>query len=299
MTMNKLFEGIEIFVEVVKRGSFASAAQQLGHSNSHISKEMNKLEARLGVRLLNRTTRSLALTPEGEAYYQQCIQLISDAQDAFNLVTQGDDTPKGNLKLSCPIGLYRSHIQPILVKFLKLYPNVTLDLDLSDKRVDLVADGFDLVIRATPALDDSSFICKKIYACPTYVVASQSYIEQFGQPHHPRELINHHCIGYSNLKNPEKWQFQPFNGELFSVDVKLRAQCNNGEAETALVEAGIGITRLPEFYLSNGISSGNLQILFEDYQQPTVNVYAVYPSRKHLSSKVRRFIDMLRDDLNF
>lgn len=299
MEQTKLFEGIEIFSEVVKRGSFASAALQLGHSNSHISKEINKLEARLGVRLLNRTTRSLALTPEGEAYFQQCLQLISDAQDAFNLVTQGDDTPKGNLKLSCPIGLYRSHIQSILVKFLKLYPNVTLDLDLSDKRVDLVADGFDLVIRATPELDESSLICKKIYACPTYVVASKSYIEQFGQPHHPRELINHHCIGYSNLKNPEKWQFQLFDGQLFSVDVKLRAQCNNGEAGTALVEAGIGITRLPEFYLSNGISSGNLQILFKSYQQPTVNVYAVYPSKKHLSSKVRRFIDMLSDDLNF
>ncbi|RZQ54981.1 LysR family transcriptional regulator [Pseudoalteromonas phenolica] len=297
MTINKLFEGIEVFVEVVKRGSFASAAQQLGHSNSHISKEMNKLEARLGVRLLNRTTRSLALTPEGEAYYQQCIQLISDAQDAFNLVTQGDDTPKGNLKLSCPIGLYRSHIQSILVKFLKLYPNVTLDLDLSDKRVDLVADGFDLVIRATPALDESSLICKKVYACPTYVVASKSYIEQYGQPYHPKELNNHHCIGYSNHKNPGKWTFMPVEGEKFIVDVRLKALCNNGEAETALVEAGIGITRLPEFYLSRGIASGNLQILFEEYQQPTVNVYAVYPSRKHLSSKVRRFIDMLSNEL--
>lgn len=298
MTMNKLFEGIEIFVEVVKRGSFASAALQLGHSNSHISKEMNKLEARLGVRLLNRTTRSLALTPEGEAFYQQCQQLIIDAQDAFNLVTQGDETPKGNLKLSCPIGLYRSHIQPIVVSYIKQYPNVTLDLDLSDKRVDIVADGFDLVIRATPALNESSLICKKIYACPTYVVASKSYLAQFGRPHHPKELISHHCIGYSNLKNPEKWEFKPRDAEPFVVDVKLKAKCNNGEAETALVEAGVGITRLPEFYLSNGLESGNLEILFSEYEQPTVNVYAVYPNRKHLSSKVRRLIDLLSEELN-
>lgn len=297
MTMNKLFDGIEVFVEVVKRGSFASAAQHMGHSNSHISKEINRLEARLGVRLLNRTTRSLALTPEGEAYYQQCSQLISDAQDAFNLVTQKDETPRGNLKLSCPIGLYRSHIQPIVVSFIKQYPNVTLDLDLSDKRVDLVADGFDLVIRATPALDESSLICKKVYECPTYVVASKGYIEQYGKPYHPRELSNHNCICYSNLKSPNKWEFTAKGGESFTVDVRQKAKCNNGEAETALVEAGIGITRLPEFYLQEGLASGNLQILFSEFEQPIVNVYAVYPSRKHLSPKVRRFIDQLSESL--
>ena len=239
----------------------------------------------------------MALTPEGEAYYQQCVQLIIDAQDAYNLVTQADDIPKGNLKISCPIGLYRTHIQPLVVDYLKQYPNVTLELDLSDKQVDLIADGFDLVIRATPSLNESSLICKKVFECPPYVVASKSYIEKHGRPHHPRELINHYCICYSHHKLPDKWIFKPQKGEIFVVDVKLKAKCNNGEAEAALADAGIGITRLPAFYVQKSIESGVLDILFEDYEQPTVNVYALYPSRKHLSSKVRRFIDMLSDEL--
>ncbi|WMN58951.1 LysR family transcriptional regulator [Pseudoalteromonas xiamenensis] len=297
MTINNLFEGIPVFVQVVKSRGFGAAADVLGYSSSHVSKTINKLEGRLGVRLMNRTTRTLALTPEGEAFYQQCLLLMQEAENALNLVNQEDQIPKGELKISCPIGLAHSHLEPILANYLHKYPNVSLDLDLSDKHIDLIAEGYDLVIRATAQLPESSLICKKIYATEIITVASIGYIERFGRPHHPRELSQHHCICYSNLKTPGRWLFTHKNGETFDVNVKQKIRCNNGQMETQMVRSGLGISRLPKFYLKEALDKGELEILFEDFERPEVSVYALYPSRKHLSAKVRRFIDMLSEEL--
>lgn len=298
MTNNKLFDGILIFVQVVKSGGFGAAALALEHSSSHISKEINKLESRLGVRLLNRTTRSVALTPEGEAYYEQCLQLISDAEVAFNLITQSDAKPKGVLKISCPVGFSHNYIQPIITQYLKRYPNVTLEWDLSDKHIDVVGDGFDLAIRATPNLEESTLICKRIFASPTYIVASQSYLAQHGRPYHPKELSQHHCICYSNLKNPKRWHFVNQDKTDFYVDVKERIRCNSGHMQISMVKDGMGIARLPAFYMEQALANNELEILFDDYLHPTVNVYVVYPSRKHLSPKVRAFIDLISEQIN-
>ncbi|WP_105168272.1 LysR family transcriptional regulator [Pseudoalteromonas sp. T1lg23B] len=293
MTNNNLFDGVLIFTQVVRSGGFGAAAQVLGHSNSHISKEINKLEARLGVRLLNRTTRSIALTPEGQMYFTYCEQLVNDAQEAFSLLTQNDENPKGELKISCPVGISQSYIQPVIEQYLSRYPNVKLDLDLSDKRIDLVADGFDLVVRAAPMLEESSLICKRLFSCPTYVVASPNYIECHGKPYHPRELQNHHCICYSNHKVPDRWEFTHKNGEQFAVNVRQKIKTNNGNMQASMALAGFGICRLPEFYIKQALESKSLVTLFDEFPQPQVNVYAIYPSKKHLSPKVRRFIDLL------
>ncbi|QUJ69695.1 LysR family transcriptional regulator (plasmid) [Photobacterium sp. GJ3] len=293
MAINQLFDGLPIFVQVVKSAGFSAAAEALGHSSSHISKEISKLESRLGVRLLNRTTRTIALTPEGEAFYRQCIQLVADAESAVELVTQNDALPKGELKISCPIGLAHSHLQAVLTEYLTLYPNVTLDLDLSDKHIDLIADGYDLVVRATQSLSESTLICRQIFSAPAYVVASKSYIEKHGRPHHPRELSQHHCICYSNLKQPERWEFTDHGGKTLSVNVRQRIKCNNGVMEMAMVRNGLGICRLPSFYMDEAFANDELEVLFPDWPCPAVNIYALYPSRKHLSPKVRRFIDLL------
>lgn len=298
MANNDLFDGILIFVEVVKRGGFGAAAKALGHSNSHVSKEVIKLESRLAVRLLNRTTRSVALTPEGEAYFQQCEQLVSDAQTAFDLVAHNDSIPKGALKISCPIGFSHDHLKPVIAQYMEQYPNVSLELDLSDKRIDVIGDGYDLAVRAAPALDESSLICKRIYSCPTYIVASKRYIEKYGKPHHPRELVNHNAICYSNLKMPGRWEFEKRGEKAFSVDVKQRVKCNNGHMELAMVKAGLGVCRLPAFYIGNALAHNDIEVLFAEYSQPMVNVYVIYPSKKHLSPKVRRFIDMLSEHLS-
>ncbi|NOU49142.1 LysR family transcriptional regulator [Pseudoalteromonas sp. JBTF-M23] len=293
---NNIFDGIPIFVQVVKSGGFGAAASVLGHSNSHISKEINKLEERLGVRLLNRTTRSIALTPEGELYYGYCEQLVNDATDAFTLLTHNDNNPKGELKISCPIGISQSYIQPVIEKYVQSYPNVRLNIDLSDKRIDVIADGFDLVVRAAPELQESSLICKRLFSCPTYVVASPDYIARYGRPHHPKELTNYDCICYSNLKSPNKWEFVNAQGEQFTVNVRQKALLNNGNMQAAMACAGIGICRLPEFYIKQELAQGQLEVLFEQCPLPQVNVYAIYPSKKHLSPKVRCFIDLLEEN---
>lgn len=290
---SKLFDGIIIFTQVVKCGSFFKAAEVTGHSNSYISKTINKLEARLAVRLLNRTTRSLSLTPEGKVYFEQCQQLVSDAEDALNLLNQNTIQPKGVLKISCPVAFAQGYLQDFLSKYLQHYPEVELQLDLNDRRVDLIQDGFDLVIRATDQLEESSLICRKIYSCKSYTVASSNYLEAFGRPFKPEQLSEHQCLCYSNLKTPKRWHYTDHNGNDIQVDVSARLLCNSAQMELAMVKAGHGICRLPEFAMEQELKDKSLEILFTDYPEPIINVYAIYPSRKHLSPKVRCFIDLL------
>ncbi|SMY34888.1 LysR family transcriptional regulator [Photobacterium andalusiense] len=293
MTNNKLFDGIIIFVQVVKSGAFSSAAEVLGHSNSHISKEINKLEARLGVRLLNRTTRSLALTPEGEAYYQECTQLIIDAEQALGLISQDSLNPRGTLKISCPVWLGTQYLQQVFSDYLALYPDMQLDIDLNDKTVDVVADGYDLAIRASVALTESSIICKRLFSSPICTVAAPSYLQKFGLPKHPAELIHHQCLCYSNLKKSNQWQFTAVDDKPFNVDVQQKLRCNSAPMMVAMAVNGVGICHIPQFYIESEVKKGELVALLSEYDRTLVNVYVVYPSRKHLSVKVRRFIDLL------
>ncbi|WP_394199876.1 LysR family transcriptional regulator [Shewanella waksmanii] len=292
MTNNNLFEGIVIFTEVVNQGGFSAAAETLGHSTSFVSKSINKLEARLGVRLLNRTTRSIGLTPEGQAYYERCVNLVSDAEQAEQLLTPQHAAPSGRLKISSPVGFGRSHLQAIISEYLHLYPNVSLELDLNDKRIDVIADGYDLAIRASGQLEESSLICRKIYQCDALTVASKVYLQRKGMPHHPMELAHHDCISYSNLKMPNRWQYIDAKGEPFNVDVRGRILCDSGDFELSLVRDHHGICRLPGFYLDEVLKSDELTVLFDHLPKAQIEVFAIYPSRKHLSPKVRAFIDL-------
>jgi len=289
----QLFDGVVIFTHVVNCGSFTAAATATGHSSSYISKEINKLEARLALRLLNRTTRTLSLTPEGEIYFEQCQQLVFDAQDALTLLSQSNVSPKGKFKISCPVSFAQGYLQNILFEYMQLYPEVQLELDLNDRRVDLVQDGFDLVIRATEQLEELSLICKKIYASRGLTVATEDYLQRFGKPTQPSQLTEHSCLCYSNLKNPSRWHYKNPDGKEFFVDVNCKVLCNSSHMELAMVLADKGICRLPEFVMEQEVKEGKLVVLFADYPATEINVYAIYPSRKHLSPKVRCFIDLL------
>jgi len=290
---SKLFDGMVIFTQVVECGSFSAAAIATGHSNSYISKTLNKLEARVGVRLLNRTTRSISLTPEGQVYFEQCQQLVLDAHDAVSLLTQSHIEPKGVLKVSCPTSFAESHLQEVLSDFIHQYPEVDLVLDLNDRQVDLVQDGFDLVIRATDKLAESSLVCRKIYSCKSYTVASHGYLKRFGFPKTPEQLNKHQCICYSNLKQPSRWLFSHDERGDVHIDVNTKLLCNSASMELAMVLSGHGICRLPEFVMEQALREKKVAILFPEYNSPTIDVYAIYPSRKHLSPKVRCFIDLL------
>lgn len=288
-----LLDGIVVFTEVIKHGSFTLAAQHTGHSTSYISKEINKLEERLGVRLMNRTTRSLSLTAEGELYFQQCQNIIGEASQTELALSGQQLDPTGVLRVSCPIGLGVSKMQDIFTDFMALYPHVDLELDLSNRKVDMIAEGFDVIIRATEHLEDSSLICKRILQSRGITLASPDYLKEFGIPTTPEELKTHKCITYSHLKQPKVWEYKNQYGKRIQVDVKSRILTNSSELELSFCKAGQGITRLPEFLLQDELKSGELVELFSEYQPTVIDVFLIYPSRKHMSSKVRSFIDFV------
>ncbi|XPF95439.1 LysR family transcriptional regulator [Colwellia sp. RE-S-Sl-9] len=288
-----LFDGVVLFTQVVNSGGFTAASLINGHSTSFISKEVNKLESRLGVRLLSRTTRKISLTPEGQAFYQQCEQMIIDAEQALGIINQANIEPKGVLKISCPIGYGMTHLQSSLMEYSRLYPDVKLNLDFNDRKVDVIQEGYDLAIRATQYLEDSSLVCKKIATYKAYTVASPQYLKLHGTPRKPEDLSTHKCLSYSNLKNPTKWKFETLSGEVVQVDVPATILCNNAEMELAMVLQNKGISRLPEFYMEKELKENKVVVLFEDFKQVNIDIYALYPSRKHLSPKVRKFLDLL------
>ena len=292
-----LLDGMVIFVQVIKSGSFTLAAELTGHSTSYISKEVNKLEARLGVRLMHRTTRSLSLTPEGQLYFQVCLQIIEDAEQVENAIIGKQGEPQGILRVSCPVSYGLSNLSPVLSFFTEKYPKIQLELELNDRKVDLIADGFDIVIRATTQLEDSALISRRISQSEALVLASPAYLAKHGTPKHPFELDRHKIISYSNLKQPNIWRFIDLNGEKIQVHLESQVITNDSSLEIDLAVANQGIFRTPRFALKDELETGKLVELFADFPKTSIGVYMVYPSRKHMSAKVRSFIDFVIQEL--
>ncbi|WP_158969270.1 LysR family transcriptional regulator [Paraglaciecola sp. L3A3] len=295
---SNLFDGMAIFVELINHGSFTKTAEASGHSTSYISKEINNLEARVGVRLLNRTTRKLSLTPEGQLYFQQCLQIVETAQQAQATLLGQQQEPIGKLKISCPVSLGLSKLQPILADYMTVYPKVKIELELNDRKVDLVAEGFDIAIRATQKLEDSSLISRCIMRSEAAVIASPDYLAKYGTPQIPEDLVAHKTISYSNIKQPNLWEFENADGKSSIVKVDSHILTNSSEMEIALCLAGKGITRMPCFNLHGEIEQGRLIELFPTYQKQQIEVYLVYPSRRNMSSKVRSFIDFVVEHIS-
>lgn len=298
----QLLDGIIIFTEAVNAGSFTLAAENTGHSTSYISKEISKLEARLGVRLMNRTTRSQSLTAEGELYFQQCQQIIAEATNAQNALMGQQLEPTGTLRISCPASFSEAQMQPVFSGFLSRYPQIALELDVSNRKVDVIAEGFDVVIRATPQLADSSLISRRIMTSREITVASPSYLTRKGTPERPEQLAQQHpdqheCITYSHLKQPRLWQFKNQYGKEIQVEVGSRALTNSSEMIVSLCRDGQGIARIPQFLLADELQQGSLIELFRDYPNFQIDVFLIYASRKHMSSKVRAFIDYVSEAL--
>lgn len=294
----KLLDGIVIFSQVISSGSFTKAAEISGHSTSYISKKVNQLENRLGMRLLNRSTRSISLTPEGQLYYQQCQQIIDNAIAAEAMLAQHHVEPQGTLRVNCPVSYGLSRVRPILGKFMALYPKVNVELELNDRMVDPISDGWDLLIRASKELEDSNLINRKLATSYSVTIASPAYLKKYGTPQTPQDLASHDTISYSNLKQPNVWRYELNDGRSVDVPIKCRLISNSPEMELALCLADQGITRLPAFCLSDELETGDLVQLFPDLPLIEISVYLVYPSRKHLSSKVRHFMDFLIAEMN-
>ena len=288
--MNKLRE-IECFIAVAELGSFVKAADALNVSKAAISRTILDLEARLGTRLMQRTTRRLSLTEAGVLYLDRCKQIVSALEDADQMLTDGNTDPTGLLRINVPHTFGVLHLVKVWPCLLRRYPGIKLDITLSDRIVDIVEEGYDLAIRIA-RLPNSSLIYRKLASTRIIACASPDYLEQHGMPLHPEDLKDHMVLGYSYSPDKDEWHFEGPNGAV-SVKTHVRMHANNGDTLVASALAGIGITRQPSFMLNEHIRSGKLIAVMPDYKVAELGIYAVYPSRTHLPAKVRATIDFL------
>ncbi len=276
------FNAIPYFIAVVDNKGFSPAAQALGVSKSAISKRITQLEGYLGVRLLHRTTRKISLTEAGSRYYEYAVKANLAAKNAEDAVSQLQGEPQGKLKINAPMSFGLIHMAGLI-------PEISIDLVMDDKAVDLIEHGFDVAIR-NGELEDSSLIARRLAPIHSIVCASPEYIEKHGAPSSPIELAEHNCLLYSYSTNKDLWQFQSGDNDI-SIKVAGNYRVNNSEALKQAVIRGLGVARLPSFIAGDAIREGTLINLFPDYRMPSKKVYAIYPERDYLPAKVRAFLD--------
>ena len=282
---------MKVFATVVEAGSFAAAADRLDLSRAMTSKHMAHLEKHLGARLLNRTTRRLSLTETGSIYFTHCQQILKDLEEAETAATQLTSVPRGTLRIAAPLEFGMMHIGPLLADFLSLYPEVTLDFSLDNRYIDLVEEGFDLAIRLGATLE-TGLIARKFATDSFVVCASPDYFRRNGVPRVPEDLVKHNCLNYSGLPTGTEWHFTSRDGEhTVRMDGNLRA--NNTDMLKRAALRNTGILVVPRFLVGPDIRAGRLQAVLTEYETRELSIYAVYPSRKYLSAKVRSFIDFV------
>jgi DNA-binding transcriptional LysR family regulator len=280
------------FVRSVELGGFSAAARDLDLTPSALSKLVTRMEDRLGVRLMNRTTRKLALTAEGEAYFASAKRILGDIEEAETEVTRFSAHPKGMLRINVGVAFGMHQLVPALPRFLELYPEIELDITITDRLVDLVDEGVDVAIRAG-ALRDSSLVAKKICDMHRTICASPAYLKKHGTPKTPRDLLKHNCISISGAPQLRKWPFDTPTG-METVDVTGNVNANNAETLLQLAAMGVGIIRLSDVIVSEGIRAGWLvPLLTGVHHAEPLPLSAVYPQGKHKSPRVAAFVGFL------
>jgi len=270
------FEALAIFAKVVELRSFAAAAGELALSKATVSKAVSRLEERLGARLFNRTSRRLALTDAGQKLSERAARLLADGEAAENDALAQSAVPRGLVRLAVPMTFGVKALAPLLPEFLKAYPEVSIDLHLSDAAVDLIGEGFDAGLRIA-RLPDSSLIARRLCPMPRYTVAAPAYLKRYGRPTHPMHLADHKCFGYAYLSTPNVWHYTNASGEEVSVRPAGQLRVNNGEALMPAVLAGLGIADLPEFIVGDAIASGKVEVILKGWKQPEGAVHLVTP----------------------
>lgn len=280
------------FAKVVELESFRAAAAALGIPKSTLSRKVAELEDTLGVRLLERTTRRLRLTDAGRAYHQRVAPALDALREAEHAVEEQNAKPSGSLKLTMTMEGGQAVLAPILAEYLTLYPGVRFQIELTDRRVDLVEEGFDVAIR-TGALADSTLIAKRLSLVGSFrVYASPIYLARRGTPRHPRELGEHDCLVMSAQRTPLTWSFQ-HHGKALPIKVRAHAEANSFILLRELAAAGHGVARLPDYLASQKPQSDELRELLSAFAPPPMPWHVVYPSSRHLSPKVRALVDLL------
>ena len=286
------FQAVTAFARVVEAGSFARAAERLGVSVSSVSRQVADLEAHLDARLLNRTTRRLSLTESGQAFYERCVQLLADLEEAEVAVTAASIVPRGTLRLTCSATFGARHLAPAIAAFVARHAQIQFNVELSERVVDLVEEGFDLAVRVGET-GSQNLVGRRIGTTRIVCCAAPSYLERHGEPRAPEDLATHACLTYEYAPNRNVWRFRDRQGREHTVRIAGPVHANNGRFNEALAAAGLGIAREPDFIVGPDVRAGRLRPILCDFEPPPLNIYVAYPSRRHLSAKVRAFADFL------
>ena len=285
------WEGVTEFVAVAEAQSFTGAARALETSVAQISRKVAALEDRLSIKLLIRTTRKVSVTEAGQTYYQHCRHLVEGLKQADRAITELNATPQGRLKITSSVTYGEQLIAPLLSDFMLMYPQLELELVLSNQTFDLIEQDFDLAIRLG-RLTDSTMMAKRLSSRQVRVCASPGYIEKYGEPHTLSELSQHNCL----IGSLPVWRFIE-NKKEKSVRVKGSVHCNSGAALTNAALKGLGIVQLPDFYVQESMDKGELVEILAPYREPKEGIWAVYPNNRHLSTKVRLLVEFLAKEL--
>jgi DNA-binding transcriptional LysR family regulator len=289
-----VFDDMTVFVRAVEVGSFSGAAQQLGIAKSIVSRRILSLESRLGTSMFHRSTRRLSLTETGLAYYERARHILADVAEAEDVASHLHGELKGRLKVAAPMSFGYRHLSAVVTDFLRAHPQVDIELDLNDRRVDLISEGFDIAVRIG-SLPDSSIISRTLAPCRHVVCASPAYLAVHGKPQTPAALASedHVCLAYNNRSRAEQWRFL-IDGVWTDMPVKARhIHSNNGDILCEAAIAGLGIIVLPTFIVSDAIATGALEVLLGGYEIASPSIHAVWPPSRHVSGKVRAFVDLL------
>lgn len=281
---------ILVFTKVVEAGSFVGASRALDMPKSTVSRKVSDLEARLGARLLQRTTRKLSLTDVGQTYFQHAARVVADLEEADRVVARLQEAPRGLLRVTTPLNF--GHLGPIVAAFLKRYAEVKVEIVCADRVVDLVQEGFDVAVRAGP-LADSSLIARPLGTLKSFVVASPSFVRRHGAPKTPEELAELDCVVFGAGAERSSWRLER-QGKTRTVDVKPRLIVNDFDLLSEAARAGLGVAKLPLFRCADDLRAKALRRVLPEWLCPEIPLHAVYPSTRHLSPKVKAFIDHLR-----
>ena len=287
---------MEVFVAVVEAGGIGAAADRLGLAKSAVSRRLAELEARLGATLIHRTTRRLNLTDDGHAYYERCVAILADLDEAEAAVRQAHGDLKGRLKVTLPLSFGLLHLAPLIQAFMERHPEVRFELDFNDRQVDIMQEGFDLAIRIA-RLEDSSLIARRLAPIRSGIYASPDYLARHGTPNTAADLKDHDCLLYSNIREPDLWHYTGPDRRPGSVRVPMRLSASSGEFLLQATLAGQGLIHSPTFYVHEALQAGRLKQVLTDHAWPELSAYAVYPPTRHLSGRVRAFIDFLAEKL--
>lgn len=286
---------IRTFVRVVQTGNFSAAAREQSSSQANVSKRVAGLESRLGVKLLTRTSRELSLTEMGSDYYEKCLNILDELDEADASVRSQTASPKGTLRITAPVAFSRLILAPLIKPFVEQYPEINIDLAASDTHVDLIAQGIDLAIRAQK-LEDSSLVARHLFDNLMLPVASPDYLKAHGTPKSPEDLKRHNCIVYSLMTSINHWSFSKLDKE-FIVAVKGNFQSSNGDTNLEVALSGLGIVQLPIWMVDQHLKSGKLIQVLADYKAISIPLNAIYPQNRYIPLKVRCFIDFMKKEL--